>query len=59
MPRTKPMLGTPTIHPIPVKWALYEMGMIPAGIRLPLTPLAEQYREPIRQALGQAGILKH
>lgn len=45
-------------NPIPVKWALHEMGMIPAGIRLPLTPLAEQYREPIRQALGQAGILK-
>lgn len=44
-------------NPIPVKWALHEMGMIPAGIRLPLTPLAEQYREPIRQALGQAGVL--
>ena len=44
-------------NPIPVKWALHEMGMIPAGIRLPLTPLAAQYRETIRQALGQAGVL--
>ena len=27
-------------NPIPVKWALYHMGLIPAGIRLPLTPLS-------------------
>ena len=45
-------------NPIPVKWALYEMGMIPEGIRLPMTPLAEEYREPLRQALRQAGILE-
>ncbi len=45
-------------NPIPVKWALYEMGMIPAGIRLPLTPLAEQHRETLRQALEQAGVLE-
>lgn len=44
-------------NPIPVKWALHEMGMIPPGIRLPLTPLAEQYRESLRAALRQAGIL--
>jgi 4-hydroxy-tetrahydrodipicolinate synthase len=31
-------------NPIPVKWALHEMGLIGTGIRLPLTPLAEQYR---------------
>jgi 4-hydroxy-tetrahydrodipicolinate synthase len=44
-------------NPIPVKWALHEMGMILPGIRLPMTPLAEQYREPLRAALRQAGIL--
>ena len=44
-------------NPIPVKWALYEMGLIPAGIRLPLTPLAEQFHEKVRQALRQAGVL--
>jgi 4-hydroxy-tetrahydrodipicolinate synthase len=44
-------------NPIPVKWALHEMDMIPPGIRLPLTPLAEQYREPLRAVLRQAGIL--
>ncbi len=44
-------------NPIPVKWALQEMGMIPAGIRLPLTPLSEQYHETLRQAMRQAGVL--
>lgn len=44
-------------NPIPVKWALYEMGLIPAGIRLPLTVLSEQYHEPVRQALKYAGVL--
>ncbi len=44
-------------NPIPVKWALCEMGMIPAGIRLPLTPLSEQYHETLRRAMRQAGVL--
>ena len=44
-------------NPIPVKWALAEMGLIPAGIRLPLTPLASGYHETVRQALRQAGII--
>ncbi|MBI5040405.1 MAG: 4-hydroxy-tetrahydrodipicolinate synthase [Gammaproteobacteria bacterium] len=44
-------------NPIPVKWALQEMGMIPPGIRLPLTPLSERYHETVRDALRQAGIL--
>jgi len=44
-------------NPIPVKWALHEMGLVPAGIRLPLTPLAEQYHETVRQALHDAGIV--
>jgi 4-hydroxy-tetrahydrodipicolinate synthase len=40
-------------NPIPVKWALHEMGLIGPAIRLPLTPLSEPLREPLRQALGQ------
>ncbi len=44
-------------NPIPVKWALAEMGRIPPGIRLPLTPLSEQFHEPVRLALRQAGLL--
>lgn len=44
-------------NPIPVKWALHEMGYMGTGIRLPLTPLAEQYREPLRNGLKVAGII--
>lgn len=44
-------------NPIPVKWALYEMGLIEAGIRLPLTPLSEQYHGKVRDALKLAGVL--
>lgn len=44
-------------NPIPVKWALHEMGQIGTGIRLPLTPLAEQYRAPLREALKDVGII--
>lgn len=43
-------------NPIPVKWALYEMGLIPPGIRLPLTPLDPSYHEDVRAALREAGI---
>ncbi len=38
-------------NPIPVKWALNEMGRIPPGIRLPLTPLSVQYHAALREAL--------
>lgn len=44
-------------NPIPVKWALFEMGMMPAGIRLPLTVFSEQHHETLRQAMRQAKIL--
>jgi 4-hydroxy-tetrahydrodipicolinate synthase len=44
-------------NPIPVKWALHEMGLIPAGIRLPLTPLSAAYHDTVRRALRQAQVL--
>ncbi|MDF1644743.1 MAG: 4-hydroxy-tetrahydrodipicolinate synthase [Pseudomonadales bacterium] len=44
-------------NPIPVKWALHQMGKISAGIRLPLTPLANSYREPLKKTLADAGLL--
>lgn len=44
-------------NPIPVKWALHEMDMIDVGIRLPLTPLSEELRAPIREALKATGII--
>jgi 4-hydroxy-tetrahydrodipicolinate synthase len=43
-------------NPIPVKWALARMGRIPAGIRLPLTPLDAAYHARLDAALAQAGI---
>ena len=42
--------------PIPAKWALQQMGMIGAGIRLPLTPLDEQYYGDVTGAMKKAGI---
>lgn len=44
-------------NPIPVKWALHEMGLIGTGIRLPLTPLSEQYRAPLHEDLKAASII--
>ena len=44
-------------NPIPVKWALHKMGRIPEGIRLPLTPLAEEHHERVIAALKKAGAL--
>jgi len=44
-------------NPIPVKWAMHEMGMIDSGIRLPLTPLSEQYHGVVRSALKLSGII--
>ncbi len=44
-------------NPIPVKWALHEMGYISTGIGLPLTPLAEQYRTRLREALTATGVI--
>ena len=44
-------------NPIPVKWALHEMGLMPDGIRLPLTCPSPRCHEPLRQALRQSGVL--
>lgn len=43
-------------NPIPVKWALYAMAMIDKGIRLPLTPLSQEYHPAVRHAMQHAGI---
>lgn len=44
-------------NPIPVKWAVGQLGLIPPGIRLPLTPLSEQFQPAVRAAMQQAGVL--
>lgn len=38
-------------NPIPVKFALQEMGLIDSGIRLPLTPLGASHHGDVREAL--------
>ncbi|WP_322029765.1 4-hydroxy-tetrahydrodipicolinate synthase [Paraburkholderia sp. J76] len=43
-------------NPIPVKWALQELGRIEGGIRLPLTPLDARYHDVVRTALREAGL---
>jgi len=44
-------------NPVPVKWALAEMGRIRGGIRLPMIPLSEGKRATVRAALASAGVL--
>jgi 4-hydroxy-tetrahydrodipicolinate synthase len=44
-------------NPIPVKWVLAQMGLVGAGIRLPLTPLSMQYHARVRAAARAAGAL--
>ncbi|GMR03514.1 MAG: 4-hydroxy-tetrahydrodipicolinate synthase [Gammaproteobacteria bacterium] len=44
-------------NPIPVKWAVKEMGLIKGGIRLPLTPLSAGHHETVRQAMRAAGVI--
>jgi 4-hydroxy-tetrahydrodipicolinate synthase len=43
-------------NPIPLKWALAEMGLISPGIRLPLTTYSEEHHDQMRQAIKNAGI---
>jgi len=44
-------------NPIPVKWALAEMGRIANVLRLPLMPLSPSFHDPVRAALREAGCL--
>lgn len=44
-------------NPIPVKWAVSEMGLAPKGIRLPLTWLSEAMWGRVREAMQQAEVL--
>ena len=43
-------------NPIPVKWAVAQMGLIGNAIRLPLTQLSEPFHGRVREAMRQAGI---
>ena len=44
-------------NPIPVKWAVCELGLIERGIRLPLTWFSDAHRDRLREAMRQAAVL--
>ena len=44
-------------NPIPVKWAVQQMGLAPAGIRLPLTTLSEANHGRVLAAMRLAGVI--
>lgn len=44
-------------NPIPVKWALMQMGRVQSGIRLPMTPLSERFHEQVTEALSDADLV--
>jgi 4-hydroxy-tetrahydrodipicolinate synthase len=43
-------------NPIPVKWAVSQMGLMDDHIRLPLTPYSAQYHDQMRAAMHSAGV---
>lgn len=45
-------------NPVPVKWAMIEMGLIESGMRLPLATLDVAYHASVREALRESGVLK-
>ncbi|HMQ11853.1 MAG TPA: 4-hydroxy-tetrahydrodipicolinate synthase [Candidatus Competibacter phosphatis] len=44
-------------NPIPVKWAVGQLDLIPPGIRLPLTPLSDILHPAVLVAMRQAGVI--
>jgi len=44
-------------NPIPVKWACAELGLIPSGLRLPLTPLSAGLHDAVRDAMRHAKLI--
>ncbi|MBU2642171.1 MAG: 4-hydroxy-tetrahydrodipicolinate synthase [Gammaproteobacteria bacterium] len=44
-------------NPIPVKWACAELGLIPSGLRLPLTPLSAGLHDTLRGAMRHANLI--
>jgi 4-hydroxy-tetrahydrodipicolinate synthase len=44
-------------NPIPAKWAVSKLGLMPDGIRLPLTKLSSQYHRQLEVAMERAGVI--
>jgi 4-hydroxy-tetrahydrodipicolinate synthase len=43
-------------NPIPVKWAVQQLGLVGPGIRLPLTPLSPHCHGAVLGAMREAGL---
>ena len=43
-------------NPIPAKWALYKMGLIKKGIRLPLTVFSKEHHDKLLESMKLAGV---
>lgn len=46
-------------NPVPLKWAMMEMGLIESGMRLPLVPLDVAHHAVVRAALRESGIIHY
>jgi len=44
-------------NPIPVKWAVAQLGLTQLGYRLPMTPLNAQHHDVVRNAMKEAGLI--
>ena len=44
-------------NPIPVKWAVAELGLLANALRLPMTPLSESHYEVVRAAMLNAELV--
>ena len=45
-------------NPVPIKWAMAELGLMGPGMRLPLAPLSAEYHEIVRTAMRESGVLQ-
>jgi 4-hydroxy-tetrahydrodipicolinate synthase len=45
-------------NPVPIKWAMAELGLIGSGMRLPLAPLDNEFHEAVRTAMRESGVLQ-
>lgn len=45
-------------NPIPAKWALHKLGLIPSGIRLPLLSLDPKFHSEVYEAMQVAGLVE-
>ena len=45
-------------NPVPLKWAMHEVGLIESGMRLPLVALHRDFHDTVRAAMRESGVLQ-